>query len=76
MMPSSQPPQPTGTEMYCLPSRDQVDGLLWCPLPHWKLQSFSPVSACSAMNSPVGVPANTTLPAVLRVEAAIGMSSR
>src|ERR1700682_4827129 len=58
MMPSSQPPQPTGTTTYCLPSTLYVEGLLWWPLPHWNSHSFSPVRALSATNSPVGGPAN------------------
>src|ERR1700682_5967149 len=29
MMASSQPPQPTGTTTYCLPSTLYVEGLLW-----------------------------------------------
>src|SRR6516165_121202 len=41
--PAVQPPQPTHTAMYCLPSRLYVIGPEWCPDPHWKLQSTLPV---------------------------------
>src|SRR5690606_7731257 len=74
--PSSQPPHPVGTAMYCRPSTSYGVGLLWCPLPHWNDHSFSPVSASRATNSPVGVPWKTRPPAVVRVEAHIGYSLR
>src|SRR4051794_28027864 len=74
--PSTQPPHPVGTAMYCRPSTMYVLGLLWCPLPHWNSHSFSPVSASRATNSPVGVPWNTSPPAVVRVDAHIGYSLR
>src|SRR3954451_21191088 len=74
--PSTQPPHPVGTAMNCRPSTVYVLGLLWCPLPHWNSHSFSPVSASRATNSPVGVPWNTSPPAVVRVDAHIGYSLR
>ena len=51
-------------------------GLLWWPLPHWNCHSWSPLSASSALNSPVGSPPNTRPPPVVSSDAHIGMSLR
>src|SRR5205085_7874854 len=72
--PSAQPPQPLAATTYCLPSTLYVDGLEWWPLPHWNFHRWSPVSASSALNSPVGSPPNTSPPPVASRDAHIGMS--
>ena len=72
--PSVHAPQPVGTAMYCRPSTLYVHGLLWWPLPHWNCHSGSPLSASSALNSPVGSPPNTRSPPVVSSDAHIGMS--
>src|SRR3954466_8171825 len=74
--PSVHAPQPVGTAMYWRPSTLYVDGLLWWPLPHWNCHSRSPLLASSALNSPVGSPANTRSPAVVSTEEHIGTSLR
>src|SRR3954466_3659342 len=62
--------------VYWRPSTLYVDGLVWCPLPHWNCHSSSPVSASSALYSPVGSPPNTRPPPVVSTDAHIGMSLR
>src|SRR5919109_2389512 len=72
--PSAQPPHPLGATMYCLPSTLYVEGLEWWPLPVWNIHRWSPVSASSALNSPVGSPPNTRPPAVVSSDEHIGRS--
>jgi hypothetical protein len=49
---SSHAPQPVGAATYCFPATEWLIGLLWMPLPVWKLQSNWPFRASSARNSP------------------------
>src|SRR5918995_3394882 len=60
--------------MYCRPSMLKEHGLLGWPLPHWNCHSNSPLSASSALNSPVGSPPNTSPPPVASSDEHIGMS--
>ncbi|MEY9386809.1 hypothetical protein ABIF93_005066 [Bradyrhizobium japonicum] len=60
--------------MYCTPSCCQVTGCPSMPEPVWNCQSFLPVSASKASNSPVSAPENTTPPAVDSTPEKRGMS--
>ena len=57
---------PLVTVTYCLPSRSHVIGIPVIPEPVWNCQSFLPVAASNATNSPVCAPVKTTPPAVDR----------
>src|SRR5215813_1233836 len=69
--PEVDPPSPESTVTYCLPFFVQVIGWALMPEPARNSHSVSPVSASSAMNSPVCLPVNSRPPPVASIADAI-----
>src|SRR5262245_33615816 len=72
---SPRPPRPESTVMYCLPLRVHVIGCELTPEPVLNCQSVWPVSASTAMNSPVILPVNRSPPPVARTADQCGKSA-